>query len=160
LKLEKVNGLLSKYPFDYFLKQTTAGKKEGYGPLSFITREELNKFLKGKKISTVIELEKLMVFDNRIHISKDPHSGTAEDGKLQRVSYADTTFYEDKIRKDTLKKIHFNITITGLKIPETHGRRLGGEGKIAFLNVDYKTETETDTLENILVNNDEISLIY
>lgn len=142
LTLEPVESIISNYPFSHILK-SSEGKKEGYGSLCFVSQEDLQNFLNGGEISKIIDLSKLMESEDRISISKNKQTGLAADGKLFRVQFADTTFKETEI----LKKIHFNITISGLQsLPEKHGRRLGGEGKIAFLeklcNSENKNKSE------------------
>lgn len=140
LDLEPTKNIISNYPFTHVLK-SSKGKKEGYGPLCFVSKEDLQKFLNGEEISTVIDLSELMESEDRISISKNRYTGLAEDGKLFRVQFAHTTFKENEI----LKKIHFNITISGLQLPDkSHGRRLGGEGKIAFLEKIDKSENNVN----------------
>lgn len=153
LELEPTTDIISNYPFTHILK-SSKGKKEGYGPLCFIKENDLQNFLNGKDISEVVDLSKLMKSEDRISISKNRYTGLAEDGKLFRVQFADTTFDI----KGVLNKIHFNITISGLQLPEiSHGRRLGGEGKIAFLE---KLDKSKNNVIIDFITNENPTVIY
>lgn len=130
---------VSDYPFPYILKRTTTKqglKPSEYDSLSYITKEQLNSFLNGDPIAKndvwdtpVITLDTLLQSDHRIGIAKDTETGRTQDGKLYRINFTNNTF----TYHDTVCKLHFKMTVTGLSLPKKHGRRLGGEGKIAFL---------------------------
>jgi CRISPR-associated protein Cmr3 len=155
---------MSNYPFSFILKRATTaqeGKPQQHPPLSYITKEQLNYFLNGASIAThtawdtpVISLGTHLQSDHRIGIAKDTDTGITQDGKLYRINFTDTTF----THRDTLHKLHFNITITGLSLPKKHGRRLGGEGKIAFLEAITPSESTAVGQKEIL--EDEVLIFY
>ena len=152
----KENDLISNNNQSHILVVSSDGKKETLTNDYYISKKELEKYLIGKKINTVIHLKDYITKEVRIGIATNTKLRNVEEGKLYRIEFNHLV----NALKNTAISFQIALAATSKKLlPNSHARTLGGESKKAILT---KVGLEDDTLklsEN-KIENDAILYFY